>query len=189
LDYTEKARNLSAGGITMSNSPHFSALKIAFLTATFMLALLFADQAHAAIDAFLKIEGVDGESKSKDHKGWVVIESMSSPIMRQVPDSSASTQKRQHKPISVTKAVDKSSPILKKAASDGTHFPSATLDVKDPKNPGQTQRYELVNVQITSYQVTSGAAADGGVPMETISLNFEKITYSTQGTSQTTLTQ
>ncbi|MDZ4730604.1 MAG: type VI secretion system tube protein Hcp [Xanthomonadales bacterium] len=172
----------------MSHAPYFSAPKIVFLTVTLMLALLFAGQALAAVDTFLKIEGVKGESMDKDHKGWIIIESMSSPNMPLAAGSSGTAQKRQHKPFIITKSIDATSPMLKKAANDGTHFPSATLNVADPKNPGQTQQYELENVLISSYQV-SGSGADGGIPTETFSLNFEKITFSTRPASKTTLTQ
>jgi type VI secretion system secreted protein Hcp len=188
VDYTENPFSPAAAGITMSHAPHFSAPKIVYLTVTLMLVLLIAGQAHAAFDAFLKIEGVDGESKSKGHKDWIIIESMSSLNMPLASGSSGTTQKRQHYPFIITKSIDKTSPMLKKAANDGTHFPSATLDVADPKNPGQTLRYELKNILISSYQ-TAGSGADGGIPTETFSLNYEQIKVSTRPAAKATLTQ
>ena len=46
-----------------------------------------------------------------DHKDWIIIDSMSSPIFREQA-SGLATGKRQHRPLSVTKELDKSTPIM-----------------------------------------------------------------------------
>ena len=74
---------------------------------------------------------------------------------------------------------------------DGTNYPEVKIDLAT--STGQDARipyfqWVLDNVRVTDYSV-SGAAADGAVPTETVSLNYEKIrwTYDKQskdGSSQ-----
>ena len=75
------------------------------------------------------------------------------------------TGKRMHKPITITKTMDKSSPMLAKAAAAGTPIPKATIE-----QGGAT--YELEGVLIGMLKPSGG----GDRPMETLTLNFAKCT-------------
>ena len=85
--------------------------------------------------AYIKFDGVDGESKDKDHKGWIDVVSVSG---LEAPKDAASgmatgkrdhasgmaTGKRQHKPITITKEIDKATPLLAKSAGGGGGLPT-----------------------------------------------------------------
>jgi type VI secretion system secreted protein Hcp len=73
--------------------------------------------------------------------------------------------------ITITKTVDKASPTLSLACANGKHFPKATITLR--KAGKVYLRYELSNVLISSYQ--SGGHGGGGVPVDSLSLNFTKI--------------
>lgn len=114
------------------------------------------------------------------------------PVMAGTVESGASglpTGKRQHKPMTITKELDKSTPILMQArplaagsltvrgrlpgCAPGTAYEDAVL-----RAGGYT--YELKEVIITSCAVSGsggGGGSGGALPMESISLNYAKIRF------------
>ena len=190
----------------MSIAHPSTAQKLLLLLFVLLLALVFAEKAHAA--AYMKLGDIKGDVSDADHKNWINLDSVAMPTrggsttMQTTTtarststgtsaagasqlatadtgnDGAADQRKRQYEPIRFTKRIDKSSPMLQQAAAKGTVFTSATLDTPDPNDPAQTVRVELENVLISSYQA-SGPASAGSVPMETFSLNYEEIKYST----------
>lgn len=147
---------------------------IKFLSASaFTVALLFIFSGISPADAasYLKIEGIQGESTDNEHKDWIDILSMSSPL-----SETAATGGRQHKPLTITKAVDKASPMLQRASISGKVFPKVEIHVPASDYGGSRLtylKYELKNVTVTSYQ--TGGSAAGDVPMEQFSLTYESI--------------
>jgi hypothetical protein len=77
-------------------------------------------------------------------------------------------------PFSITRKIDKSSPILAKACAAGKHYTHAMLTIR---KAGGTQKedleYKLTDALISSYGVSSG----GDHPTESLSLNFTKIEF------------
>ena len=123
-------------------------------------------EAHAA--AFVKLGDIKGEATDNNHKDWIIIESMSGAI---IPEKDAATGlptgKRQHKPLTITKEIDKATPLIAQSLTRGRLIPTARIEFV---RSGEQERYYqifLKNVVITSYQ-TGGA--DGQVPTESFSL-------------------
>lgn len=98
-----------------------------FSALTFLLAAALSMPAMSA--AYLKFDGVDGESTDKDHKQWIEVMSVSQGITSRDAASGLPTGKRQHKPITITKPIDKSSPLLAKSLADGTHLTNVSVSV------------------------------------------------------------
>lgn len=128
---------------------------------------------------FIKFDGIDGEAKDKDHKGWSDILSLSWGLHR--AGSGATGQTRRRGVVTVedvvcTKEYDKSSPKLAEAVCTGKVFPK--VEIHDTSTYGEARatflKYELKNVMVTSYQ-TSAAGAGDAVPTESMSLNFEEV--------------
>lgn len=96
------------------------------------------------------------------------------------PRDSASglpTGKRQHKPMVISKRIDKSTPILYKALSTGATLPQVTVQVDQFSPDGDATpyfQYTLTNAAIADIVVSAGP---GGAPMEEISFTYEKITW------------
>ena len=188
----------------MSITHSSTAQKLLFLLFVLLLSLVFAEKAHAA--AYMKLGDIKGDVSNPDHKDWINLESVSLPTrvgsttMHTTSTSRAASTatsaaggsqattavtgnegaatkaRRQYEPITFTKRVDKSSPMLQEAATKGTVFTTATFDTPDPNDPAQPLRYELENVRITSYQI-SGAGSGSSMPMESFSLNYEEIKF------------
>ena len=74
------------------------------------LIVLFAANAFGA--AYVKFEGIEGEARDKNHQGWSDLLSVSGIPEPRDAASGLPTGKRQHKPLTLTKPIDKSTPML-----------------------------------------------------------------------------
>jgi type VI secretion system secreted protein Hcp len=130
-----------------------------------------------AVDYFLKIDGVPGESPDAKHKGEIQLESFS--WGEASPGGAASgggggAGKVQMHDLVFTMAVSKASPKLMLACATGKHHKEAVLTVR---KAGKTQQEFLVfkfkDVVVTSYQI--GGSELGDAPMDQASLGFSTI--------------
>lgn len=149
-----------------------------------------------AIDMFLKIEGVSGESADSKHQAWIDVLSWSWGMSQSGSMHTATgggSGKVSVQDISITKRVDKATPALLNHCCSGKHFPTATLSVN--KAGGDKLEYlkmEMKNLLISSYS-TGGSPQDDTIN-ENLSLNFGayKVTYTPQkadGTADATVEQ
>jgi type VI secretion system secreted protein Hcp len=125
---------------------------------------------------FMKYDGVDGSVQDTDHKKWILIESMSSPMTRAGGSASQPT----FGPITITKELDKSSPKLMLTCATGIAGQGATIDFMETLESGGERRYlqyTLSDVLISSYSFHGKAEPTSGdpIPTEQLSLNFEEI--------------
>ena len=148
--------------------------------ATLLLAIITITQINAA--AYIKFDGIEGEAKSDGHKDWIEIMSFNQGIHQPKAGASGATRRRSSVEFSdlvVVKELDKSSPKLAEVVSTGQVIPFAVLDVTVSTDRGEVTyyRYELKNVQVTSYEVSMDNP--DYLPMDSFSLNFEeiKVTY------------
>lgn len=92
-----------------------------------------------AIDAYLQIDGIKGESQDSTHQGWIELTSAQWGVL-QPKSATASTagghtaERREHRSISVTKLVDLASPLLMQTCSAGKTIP------KDKRFPPESSR-------------------------------------------------
>src|SRR5687767_8796178 len=83
-----------------------------------------------AVDVFLKLGDVKGESKDSKHEGEIDVMSWSwgiSNASSQGSGGGAGAGKANFQDLSFMHALDKASPVLMKACAMGDHFASATL--------------------------------------------------------------
>ncbi|TWT82341.1 hypothetical protein CA13_38030 [Planctomycetes bacterium CA13] len=140
--------------------------------------------------AYIKFDGVNGESRDKDHKDWSDLLTFSQTIHKPGGSATGATRRRGDTimdDIQCTKELDKASPKTAEAVCNGKVFPKVEIDLTASYTDGGRVtyfRYELMNVSVTGYDVGgSGQAED--VPTETFSLNFEeiKVTYAEADTA------
>ena len=140
--------------------------------------------AHAAVDMFLKLDGIAGESQDKAHNGevdvlawsWGMSQSGTTHVGGGGGDGIASFAD-----ISVTKWVDKSSVPVMKLIATGGHISEATLTIrKSGITPFVFEELIMYNVLATSAS-TGGSGGEDRL-IENITLNFEAfcITYTEQ---------
>lgn len=132
----------------------------------------------AAVDYFLKIEGIDGESTSETHKNQLEIDSFSwgmSNSGSMAAGGGGGAGKVSFSTLRLTTPISKASPKLFEACATGKHFPTATLTLVDSEQRGQEfMKVTLSDVIISSYKTTG---MSGEAPVESFSLNFAKIEY------------
>jgi len=126
---------------------------------------------------FLKIDGIEGESRDSKHKNEIQILSFS--VGASQPGSAgigggSGVGKAQFQDLHVTKYVDKASPKLFEALATGKHTPTVTLVCR--KAGGEQHEYlkwTLSEVLVSSIQI-SGSGGEA-TPSESITMNFAKI--------------
>lgn len=135
-------------------------------------------------NAFLAIDGIEGESTDANHPKTIEIESWSFGETQPVTTSSGGgggAGKVSFQDLHlVTKTVDKSSPKLFLAGASGEHIKDATLFVRKAGSSSDYLQIKLTDVLVSSYQ--TGGSGSGDIPTESFSLNFAKIQYSYTGT-------
>ncbi len=132
-----------------------------------------------AVDMFLKIEGVEGESTTTSHKGWIEVQSWSWGVSQAGsggPGGGAAFG-RVVGHVTLIKRIDKATPLLFKRCSDGTVMPLVTLELARLGGGPTYLKYELKEVLISS--IAHGDVDGDGLPDETITLDFTgtKLTY------------
>jgi type VI secretion system secreted protein Hcp len=131
-----------------------------------------------AVDYFLKIDGVPGESPDAKHKGEIQLESFSwgetSAGGGGPGGGGGGAGKVQMQDLVVNMMTSKASPKLMLACATGKHYKDAVLTAR---KAGKSQQEFLVikmkQVIITSYLI--GGSDVGDAPMDQAALGFEQI--------------
>jgi type VI secretion system secreted protein Hcp len=160
----------------------------------FTIAVLLAcvsAPASASDAAYLKVTGaasgaIQGSITQKGHEGEIKVLGFAHEIVS--PRDAASglpTGKRQHKPFTITKPIDKSSPLLMNALDTNETLPNVRLQVfasglgarSIAGGTGVLQKYytiELVNAHIASISLDSSVP---GEDRETVEFVYQKILH------------
>jgi type VI secretion system secreted protein Hcp len=135
-----------------------------------------------AFDAFLKIEGIEGDSTDREHKGEIEILSWSwgeTNTGTSNTGGGGGAGKVSMQDFHFTMQISEASSELMKACATGKHFKEATLTAR--KAGARQQEFlkiKLTDVLVSSYQ-TDGNTKDKDVPLpvDQITLNFAKIEF------------
>ena len=128
-----------------------------------------------AVDMFLKLDGVDGESVDIKYEKWIECLSFSWGISdgsktTNTPGKAPSSGRAQVSDLSITKYLDSSSPKLFEKCCEGAHVGGAYLVMrKAGEKPIEFYKIKLEDVLISSVQ---NGGAGGGVATELVSFSF-----------------
>lgn len=134
-----------------------------------------------AFDAFLKIEGIPGESTDDRHKDWIEVVSYNFSVTQRPSGSAsssggASAERASFSDFCVVKALDKASPKLFEACATGRHIPSVTLELcRAGGDKLKYMEYKLTNVIISMNRPGGRSQSEESLPLEEISFNYGKI--------------
>jgi type VI secretion system secreted protein Hcp len=130
-----------------------------------------------AVDYFLKIDGISGESADLKHKNEIQLEAFSWGETRAgggPTGGGGGAGKVQMQDITFTMTVSKASPRLFLSCATGKHIKEAVLTAR---RAGKSQQEFLIiklnDVIVTSYQ--TGGSAQAEVPFDQLSLGFSTI--------------
>jgi type VI secretion system secreted protein Hcp len=132
---------------------------------------------------FLKIDGIDGDSTSVQHKGEIDVQSWSWGVSQTGSSSGGSgggggAGRAVFQDFHFVSRISKASPALFLACATGQHQKSATLtgERAGRAKGGTFLQYKLNDVLVTSVQQSDSAG--GEAPVEQYSLNYSKIELS-----------
>jgi type VI secretion system secreted protein Hcp len=132
-----------------------------------------------AVDYFLKIDGIDGESTDSKHKAEIDVESWS---WGQTNSGDAAHRggmgagKVSMQDFHFVMRMNKATPKLMEVCATGEHIKKAVLTCrKAGKEQQEYLKVTMSDLVVSSYQ-TGGSSGDV-VPTDQISLNFSKIEY------------
>ena len=126
--------------------------------------------AAGAVEMFLDLPGVPGESADSDHLGEIDVLAWSWGMSQAGSGAQASFQD-----LSVTKYLDKASPALMQRVADGGLFDEATLSIRK----GGATPFEYVKVEMEDLIVSSVSTGGSGGEdrlTENVTLNFARFT-------------
>ncbi|HOM28861.1 MAG TPA: type VI secretion system tube protein Hcp [Deltaproteobacteria bacterium] len=136
-----------------------------------------------AFDAFLKIDGIPGESTDDKHKDWIEILSyrhgISQPATASASSGGARSAERcNHSDFVVVKALDKASPKLALYCCNGTHIKEVKLELCRAAGDKQKyMEYKLTDVIVSSVVPTGTSKGGETLPLEEVSFNYGKIEW------------
>ena len=131
-------------------------------------------------DAFLKLDGIEGESTDAKHKDEIQVLSFGFGVTRSGgpgsgTGSGAGAGKAQFHDFFFTANTQKSTPKLLLAAAAGTHLKSAILSVRRAAGAKpEFLKWTLTDVLVSSLQ-TGGTGAGDAVPVDSVALSFAKL--------------
>lgn len=136
-----------------------------------------------AVDYFLKIEGIEGESHDHKHKNEIDVLSFSwgeTQTGTHAGGGGGGAGKVSMQDFHFVMKVNKASPKLLLACANGEHIKSAIMTVrKAGKDQQDFMKIKFTDLLVSSYQ-TGGSSSGDEIPMDQISLNYAKIEYSYQ---------
>lgn len=132
-----------------------------------------------AFDAFLEVDGVDGEATRKGFENKIEIQSFSFGAHNPTSIGSgggAGSGKAQLSSFNVTKLTDSASPALFQACCSGKHFPNAKITLHksggEEALPYLTYEFDKVFVESINW---GGMSGGDDRPTEELSLAFGKV--------------
>nr|WP_315401463.1 type VI secretion system tube protein Hcp [uncultured Duganella sp.] len=135
-----------------------------------------------AIDVYLQIDGIKGESADSAHQGWIELTSVHMGVA-QPRSATASTggghtaERCEHRTLSLSKLADMASPILMQTCSTGKTISKAKFEFMRADGEGKPVKYyevELENVMIANMDQL---ISEGNILHDDIGLRFSKIKW------------
>ena len=139
-----------------------------------------------AVEIFLKLDGIDGESIKTGAEAWIEVFSFSNGASNASSvafGTGSGAGKVDLSSISMQKQLDKSSPKLYLNCCSGAHIATGTMIVREAtgdETPKVYFQYDMTECFIDS--ISWGAAAGGGKPSESVSMSAKSlvVNYSQQ---------
>jgi len=135
-----------------------------------------------AIDVYLQIDGIKGESMDDKHKDWIECTSVNWGVS-QPRSATASTggghtaERCEHKEVVFTKLADLASPILLQTCSAGKTIPKAKLEFMRADGQGERIKYFEIELENVLIGAIMPKVEEGSIIQEQVGLKFSKIKW------------
>ncbi|HEY4317373.1 MAG TPA: type VI secretion system tube protein Hcp [Herbaspirillum sp.] len=135
-----------------------------------------------AIDVYLQIDGIKGESTDDAHKDWIECKTVQFEVLQ--PKSATSStggghtaERCEHKDIIVGKIADLSSPLLLQNCSSGKTIPKAKFEFMRADGKGERIKYFEIEMENVLISEVAPSIAEGDVLNESIGLKYSKVKW------------
>jgi type VI secretion system secreted protein Hcp len=135
-----------------------------------------------AIDVYLYIEGIKGESADDRHKDWIECKSVNWGV-EQPKSATASTggghtaERCEHRDIVITKLADLSSPILLQTCSAGKTIPKAKFEFMRADAQGERVKYFEIEIDNVLIGEVTPSVSEGDILGEQVGFKFSKVRW------------
>ncbi|QGZ38913.1 type VI secretion system secreted protein Hcp [Pseudoduganella flava] len=135
-----------------------------------------------AIDVYLYIDGIKGESADDRHKDWIECKSVNWGV-EQPKSATSSTggghtaERCQHHDIVMTKLADLASPLLLQTCSAGRTIPKAKFEFMRADAMGERVKYYEIEIENVLIGEVSPSVEEGDIMTESVSLKFSKVRW------------
>jgi len=135
-----------------------------------------------AIDVYLYIDGIKGESADDRHKDWIECKSVSWGVEQPKSATSSTSgghtaERCEHQDIMITKLADLASPILLQTCSAGRTIPKAKFEFMRADAQGERVKYYEIEIENVLVGAISPAVEEGEILAESVALKFSKIRW------------
>jgi type VI secretion system secreted protein Hcp len=134
------------------------------------------------VSAFIKIGDIEGQSTDRGHKGWILLDMLTSNIFRSIPRGAKDSQRTQGETtlgdIVVIRTLDKSTPKLAEACAAGKQFPEVEVHFCTTVGGAEEPylKYKLKNVILSGYTFHANSAGDP-LGSEEITLAYTEVEW------------
>ena len=135
-----------------------------------------------AIDVYLQIDGIKGESADSAHQGWIEVTAafwgVTQPRSATASTGGGHTAERcEHRTLSFTKLADMASPVLLQTCSAGRTIPKAKLEFMRADGQGVRIRYYEIEMENVLIANIDQAVAEGSILHDSVGLKFSKVKW------------
>jgi type VI secretion system secreted protein Hcp len=133
-----------------------------------------------AVDMFLKIEGIDGESTDDKHTKWIEIDSYTHGVSQPVSGASRTGGRTggraDFQDFTIVKTLDSATPDLHIYCSNGKHIPKIEIECcLATEDKHVFMKYTMEDVVISS--ISAGGSTHDVRPAETVAFAYGKIKW------------
>lgn len=152
-------------------------IKLSLWAGVALLLLASPLRTLAAYSIFLKLDGIEGEATASGFEKQITVTSFSHGITTPAAPAGGggTTSKPTFTDLTITKSLDKATPLLCLNCAQGKNIASATLTLCKQDQDKTTVFYTIKLSQVLITSVQSGGGSGDTRPSETITLNFSAI--------------
>ena len=136
-----------------------------------------------AFDAFIRIDGIEGESSDREYRGWIEIMDFGLGVQQRplpIPSSAGgiAVDRADFSDFMIRKPVDVASPLLALSCAAGTHIDEVVVALcRAGSEKAKFMEYHITNCIISRFRVYGADQYGFAFPVESVGIHFASIRW------------